>query len=289
MSKLSARAWASVVAVALVTLPLAAGSPRPALPNDIGPPTALDLGVTELYNLRFAQAHAEFERWTSEHPEDALGPACRLTVYLFQELYRLRIPNSSLLPDTHKPVAGSEPPDPRLRAAFYGQLGRGTERAQRGLARNPNDERALLALSIIYATHADYVNLVERRSWASLTLFKRSNRYAQQLLKRNPNAHDACAASGLAEYLASSLPFYARWFVRFDSVKGDRQAAIEQLERAAAGGRYLRPYAKILLAGVYLRGERPGDGLRVLRELSSEFPENTTLVAEIKARSRIPR
>lgn len=174
---------------------------------------------------------------------------------------------------------------------FYDQLRKATEQAQSRASRQPNDETALLALTIIYAAQADYLNLVEKRSWASLTLFKRSNRYAQQLLKRNPAAYDAWAASGLSEYLADSLPFYARWFVRFDSVKGDKQAAIEQLQRAATKGRYLRPYAKMLLAGLYLRERRPQEGLRVLKELNAEFPDNPMIAAELRqvtARLRQP-
>lgn len=254
----------------------------PVLPAD-SPASSLDAGLAELYNLKFDRARAEFERWMRDHPEDPLGPACRLAVYLFQELDRLRIPHGGLLPDTHAhPVPAADPPDPRLKAMFYEELRRATDQAQRTLARHSNDETALLSLTIIYATQADYLNLVEKRSWASLTLFKRSNRYAQQLLKRNPGAYDAWAASGLTEYLASRLPFYARWVIRFDSVKGDKKAAVEQLQRAAANGRYLRPYAKVLLAGLYLRERRPAEGLRVLKELNSEFPDNVMIAAELK-------
>jgi len=259
---------------------LTARSGVPPVLSSTPPVNALQAGFAELYNLKFDRAQAEFERWMREQPDDPLGPACRLTVYLFQELHRLHIPHGSLLPGA-RPAATAES-DPRLKGVFYEQLRKATDQAQRRLARQPGDESALLALTIIYATQADYLNLIERRSWASLTLFKKSNRYAQQLLKRNPNAHDAWAASGLSEYLAGSLPFYARWLVRFDSVKGDKRAAIEQLQRAATGGRYLRPYAKILLAGVYLRERRPQEGLRVLRELNSEFPDNVTIAAELK-------
>lgn len=263
----------------------------PAPPPVDLPASGLDAGLAELYNLKFDRAHSEFERWMRDHPEDPLGPACRLTVYLFQELDRLRLPHSSLLPGARaRSAAAVDPPDPRQQAMFYEELRKATGQAQRALAQQPNDEKALLSLTIIYATQADYLNLVEKRSWASLTLFKKSNRYAQQLLKQNPGAYDAWAASGLTEYLESSLPFYARWLIRFDAVKGDKKAAIEQLQRAATNGRYLRPYAKILLAGLYLRERRPAEGLRVLKELNSEFPDNVMIAAELrKANEQIER
>ncbi len=271
----------------------AVASGQPGVAGAAQPPaTGLDAGFAQLYALKFDRAHAEFERWIRERPDDPLGPACRLTVYLFQQLQRLRIPHSSLLPDGRtRAVASADLADPALKKMFYDQLLKATAQAQTRAMQQPNDESALLALTLIYAAQADYVNLVEKRSWASLTLFKKSNRYAQQLLKRNPQAHDAWAASGLSEYLADSLPFYARWFVRFDAVKGDKQAAIEQLQRAAAKGRYLRPYAKMLLAGLYLREQRPNEGLRVLKELNSEFPDNPMIAAELRqvsARLRQP-
>lgn len=53
---------------------------------------------------------------------------------------------------------------------------------------------------------------------------------------------------------------------------------IKQLEIAAASGRYLRPFAKILLA---LRREKKPDVARnQLTELVAEFPQNPLFVGE---------
>lgn len=244
-------------------------------------PTALDTGFAELYNLNFDRAHAEFDRWMQEHPEDPLGPASHVSAYLLQELNRLRIVESQAKAGRQvasRPIAR---PDPRLRASFYEGVRHTIAKAEAHLAANPWHQDSLLALAIGYGIQADYLNLVERRPWASLPLFKKSNRYAQALLRVNPAAYDAWATSGFTEYLAGSLPFYARWLVRFDSVQGDKKRGIEQLRLAAARGRYLRPFAKIMLASVYLREKQPAEAALLLQELRAEFPANPLVTAEL--------
>jgi len=253
----------------------AAPAPDPPVPE----PTALDTGFHELYNLHFERARAEFDRWIQEHPEHPLGPASRLSAHLLEELNRLYLARQASPPGKPAPAPVTRP-DPRNRAAFYEQARQTIARAEAHLAANPKHQDALLALVIAYGTQADYVNLVERRPWASLLLFKKCNRYAQTLLRINREAYDAWAASGFVEYLAGSLPFYARWFVRFDSVRGDKKKGIEQLKLAAARGRYLRPYAKLLLASFYLREKQPGQAERLLEELRAEFPANTLATTE---------
>jgi hypothetical protein len=244
--------------------------------------TALDAGFRSLYNLQFEQAHAEFDRWMQEHPEDPLGPASHASAYLFQELNRLGILESGFLKDDKQLTARTgAKPDLRLRAAFYEQLRNAEAKSRTHLSRNPLHQNSLLALTIVYGSEGDYLNLVEKRPVASLSLFKKSNKHAQELLKLNPTAYDAWTASGFTEYLAGSLPFYARWFVRFDAVKGKKTRGIEQLQLAAVRGRYLRPFAKILLAVISLREGRPAESARWLAELHSEFPRNPLFAIEL--------
>jgi hypothetical protein len=291
---------ALVVALALAPT-MSCAPPAPVAPEH----TALDTGFTELYNLRFDRAHAEFERWIQEHPESPLGPASRLSALLLEELNRLQFLRAGRGPaaspgNANSPLAAPSgnrsgsagavrkrpPPAPPPAAdagkrAEFRELARQTiAKAEAHLAANPRHQDALLALVIAYGSQAEYLNLVEKRAWASLPLFKKSNRYAQALLKVNLEAYDAWAASGFTEYLAASLPFYVRWFVRFDNVQADKQRGIAQLKLAAARGRYLRPFAKLLLASVCFREKQPQEAQRWLDELRAEFPANPLVTAE---------
>lgn len=266
----------------ILDVPSPVAPPAPAAPAAFSTLTALDSGFLALYSLKFERAHAEFDRWQQEQPESALGPATHASAYLFEELHRLGILESEFLKDDEKLAARSGThPHPRLRAAFYNEARRAAAKAQARLARVPSDQEALLALTIVYGAQADYLNLVEKRPVASLPLFKKSNSQAQALLRLNPAAYDAWMAAGFSEYLAGSLPFYVRWFVRFEAVKGDKARGIEQLRVAAARGRYLRPFAKILLAVVYLREKRPAEAAQLLEELRGEFPANPLFANEL--------
>lgn len=239
-------------------------------------PTALDTGFNELYNLRFDKARAEFDRWSQEHPENPLGPASRLSMHLLEELNHMYAAQTANREAKGAPAAAqAAAPDPRKRAAFFEQARQTIAKAEAHLAANARHQDALLAMVIAYGTQADYVNLVEKRPWASLLLFKKCGHYAQALLAVNRESYDALAASGFVEYLSGSLPFYSRWFVRFESVQGDKRKGVERLKLAAARARYVRPFAKLLLASVYLREKQPQEAERLLVELRAEFPSNT--------------
>jgi len=59
------------------------------------------------------------------------------------------------------------------------------------------------------------------------------------------------------------------------------ESGIEQLEIAAARGRYLRPFAKIILAMAALREKRFALARTQLLELVAEFPQNPLFVSEL--------
>jgi hypothetical protein len=60
-----------------------------------------------------------------------------------------------------------------------------------------------------------------------------------------------------ANYIIGSLPALKRFFLHFKGISGDKRGGIQQFEIAAARGRYLRPFAKILLAMAALREKNP--------------------------------
>ncbi len=72
--------------------------------------------------------------------------------------------------------------------------------------------------------------------------------FAKKLLAINPDATDAYVTLGAANYVLGSLPAVKRLYLHFKGIRGDKVKGIQQLEIAAARGRYLRPFAKILLA-----------------------------------------
>jgi hypothetical protein len=237
--------------------------------------TLVDEAFSDLYNFNFPAAHQTIDRYIAEHPEESLPYSVRASGYLFYELDRLGILESEFLIDDNKIVdKKAKTPDPVVRVKFLKAVDDARTRADAALAADPNDKMALLSMCIAEGVSTDYMALVEKHQILSLAPAKKSNNYAQRLLKIDPKFYDAYLAAGFSEYMVGSLPFFIRWFVHFDNVNGDKKAGIHHVELVASEGHFLKPFAKILLAIAALRDKRPRDAQKLLRDLATNYPQN---------------
>ena len=235
-----------------------------------------------LYNFNFPAAHADINLYIAAHPQEPLGYAIRASAYLFYELDRLGILESEFLTsDKHIADKKTLRPDPAVRELFLRALTDAQSRADAALAKNPQDRQALFTMSIVEGVTTDYMAFVEKHQIASLAPAKRSNSYAQQLLKLNPPCVDAYITAGISEYMVGSLPFFVRWFVRFDNVQGSKQQGVKNLELVERDGHYFKPFAKILLAIIDLREKRPGETEKLLESLARDYPANPLFRKEL--------
>jgi hypothetical protein len=235
-----------------------------------------------LYNFNFPAAHADINGYIAAHPKEPLGYAIRAAAYLFYELDRLGILESEFLTsDKHIADKKALRPDPDVREKFLKAVDDATSRAQAALAANPSDRQALFSMSIVEGVTTDYMAFVEKHQIASLSPAKRSNGYAQQLLKLNPPCVDAYITPGISEYMVGSLPFFIRWFVHFDNVQGSKEQGVKNLELVVREGNYFKPFAKILLAIIDLREKRPRETEKLLEELAQSYPSNPLFRKEL--------
>jgi hypothetical protein len=244
----------------------------------------LDEAFAALYNFNFPAAHAAVDREIAARPNDPLPYAVRASGYLFYELDRLGILESEFLIDDKRIIEKKNPPqpDPGTRTKFLKAVADAQSRADAVLAKDPNDKMALFAMCITEGVATDYMALVEKHQILSLTPAKKSNNYAQRLLKLDPKFYDAYLAAGFSEYLVGSLPFFIRWFVHFDNVSGSKEAGVRNLQLVATDGHYLKPFAKILLGIAALREKRPHEAQRLLAELSGNYPQNPLFRKELE-------
>ena len=242
----------------------------------------LDAGFHLLYQLKPAEARAQFETWQKSHPQDPLGYASEAASYLFEECYRQGVLTSEFFLDD-KRFLGKIPlkPDPPLRAAFFASDKRAQELAQLRLKTNPEDPNALFAMSLSLGMQADYASLIDKRQLDSLKKIREADTYSKKLLKLAPDAADAYLGLGTANYILGSLPGPKKFFLGFVGVHGDKKKGIEQLEIAAQHGHYLRPFAKTLLALTALREKKPEVARTEFTELVAEFPENALFASEL--------
>ncbi len=236
-----------------------------------------------LYNFDFPGAHAILDRHLAQHPEDAMGYSVRAGVLLFSELDRLGIMEAEFFTDDRRIADDKKKlkPDAAIRTRFFQAVETAQFRARSTLATRPDDTNALYAFCWVQGMMVDYTALVDKKQIAALSLAKRSNACAQRLIKAHPEMHDAYVTVGFTEYLVGSLPFFIRWFVRFEGVEGNKQTGMQIVQKAAQSARYLGPFAKILLSVAYLREKKPQECQRLLSEFNRDYPENRLVRREL--------
>lgn len=240
------------------------------------PDPSVEEALSRMYNFDFPASQEILNRYIALHPQEPLPYGFRASGYLFYELDRLGILESEFLTDDDKIAEKKKKlePDPANREKFLRAINDVDSRVTAALRADPNDRDALFAMCIAQGVATDYMALVEKRQISSLALAKRSNGYAQRLLKLDPTFYDAYLTAGISEYMIGSLPFFVRWFVHFDNVNGNKEKGIQNLQMVAREGRFFRPFSKILLGIIALREKRPHEAQKLLAELSREYPEN---------------
>jgi hypothetical protein len=248
----------------------------------------LEAGFRLLYQLKPAEARTQFAARQKTHPEDPLGSAAEAASYLFEECHRQGILTSEFFMDDDRFI-GKIPikADAALRKAFFAACKRSQDLARLRLKTNPDDANALFAMTLSVGMQADYASLIDKKQRDSLRMIREANKFAKKLLVVAPEGTDAYLTLGTANYIIGSLPGGKRFFLRFAGIRGDKRLGIKQIEIAAASGRYLRPFAKILLALAALREKKPEVARTQLTELVAEFPQNPLFASELAKLSAI--
>lgn len=241
----------------------------------------LDTGFHLLYELKPEEARAQFAAWRAPIPKGPLGSAAEAASYLFEECDRQGVLTSEYFLDNQR-FLGKIPikPHPGLRDAFFAADVCAQTLAELRLQVDPDDVNALFARTLSFGMQADYASLIEKHQLESLRMIRDADKFAKRLLVVNPAAADAYLKLVAANYIIGSLPALKRFFLHFKGISGDKRGGLQQLEIAASRGRYLRPFAKILLAMAALREKKTALARVQLAELVAEFPENPLFCRE---------
>jgi hypothetical protein len=276
--------WQIDSALSLLLLAAAAG---PAIANrDDGSPAftsvpELSTGFHSLYAQNFLEARAKFDDWESQHPQEPFGEIAVAASYLFEELFRQGVLSSDFFLNEKRFLNGIEgKPDTTRMKSFEDAIVLARKLAKRRLAKNAREPEALFALTLAAGMESNADMMLKKQHIESLKRLKEANEYARQLLAEQPDVDDAYVALGSANYIIGSLSSGTRFMLWFGGIHGDRKLGMEQLGKAIDGGRYLRPFAKILLALAARREKQHTVAQKLLRELSEEYPESSLFAAE---------
>src|SRR6266576_2660565 len=217
-------------------------------------------GFHLLYTQNFAAGRERFADWESQHPDEPFGQVAVAASYLFEEFYRQDVLSSDFFLNEKKFLRGIDgQPDPERMKNFQEAVQRARKLARQRLEKDPKDPEALFALALSAGMESD-ADMILR--------------------KQHPDANDAYVALGAANYIIGSLSGGARFFLRFGGIHGDKTLGMQQLGKTIENGRYLQPFAKILLALAARREKQERLAQKLLHELSEEFPESGLYVAE---------
>jgi hypothetical protein len=263
------------LAVVLAALPVAATDAVIARPP-------LDHGFLLLYSLDFDGAHNIFAAWEQSHPDDPMGPTADAAGVLFSEFHRLGVLESQFFEsDKRFENRPKHNTDPAIRDRFNAAIEKAQRLAQARLSKNPRDGDALLAMTLTNGLQGDYAALIEKRNIASLQFTKQATGWAQQTLAVDPTCYDAHLASGFSKFIIGSLNAPMRWLIRLGGLSGDKQEGIKELQLTAEHGRYLAPFANILLAMAYIHEHDKPRARELLATLRDQFPTNPLFAQEI--------
>jgi len=238
-------------------------------------------GFHFLYTQNFAEGREKFADWESQHPDEPFVQVAVAASYLFEEFYRQDVLSSDFFLNEKKFLNGIDgKPDPGRMKSFQEAIRHARKLARQRLEKNAKDPEALFALALSAGMESDAAMILKKQHLEALKRLKEANEHARQLLAQQPDANDAYVALGAANYIIGSLSGGARFMLRFGGIHGDKKLGMEQLGKTIENGRYLQPFAKILLALAARREKQNPLAQKLFHELSEEFPESALYAAE---------
>jgi len=238
-------------------------------------------GFQSLYVQNFAEAREKFSVWETQHPDEPFGEVAVAASYLFEEFYRQDVLSSDVFLNEKRFLHGIEgKPDPERMKSIQETIRLARKLARQRLEKDGHDPEGLFAMALSAGMESDADMILRKEHLEALKRLKEANEHAKQLLAEQPDANDAYVALGAANYIIGSLSGGTRFILRFGGIHGDKKLGMEQLGKTIESGRYLKPFAKILLALAARRQKQDDLARKLLRELSEEFPASPLYAAE---------
>jgi len=231
-------------------------------------------GSEAIFNLDYDVARQRFKEMGRLYPDDPTGPEMLATTLWLETLNEARRLQSAIY-STQSFYAGPEDkPDPGVVRDFRDLTRQATQLAKARLQRNPRDPQTLYVLGAIESLRAAFAATVERRFIASLRAGSDSIDTQRNVIKLDPNFHDAELTIGMYDYIVGTLPLPVKMLASVAGAHGSKKRGIQTLERVAKEGQWARDDAKVLLIAIYKKEKRFPEALALSRELHEKYPRN---------------
>ncbi len=234
-------------------------------------------GVHDIYNLEYERAASNFERLIKEAPNDPAGYAYLAFTYWVQELNKKqglsidRFAASDFFSELPKYALQ---PDPSFEARFRQASERAIETAQALLQKNPDDRAALFVRGVAYQNLASFEIALRRSWWSAFRYGSKTYRDHRELLRRDPNFHDAQLSTGVYNYVAGSVSWTVKCVGYLLGYRGDKARGKQDLETAADKALLVGDDARVILILINTREKNYPKALEYLSQLRQRYSQN---------------
>lgn len=158
---------------------------------------------------------------------------------------------------------------------FEKYLDQTISRSEQLLKHNPRDARALFYLGNAYCLKSRVKGLRGSYFGAGTDAAK-GKRYLEQVLDREPSQYDAYYNLGVYNYLAGTLPGYAKFLKTLLFLPGgSREKGLSYLKIASQKSIYFGAESQLILARFYADFEEtPAEALKIVEDFHKHYPEN---------------
>src|SRR5213078_747181 len=231
-------------------------------------------GYEALFNLDYDVAQQRFKEMARLYPDDPTGPHMLATTLWLETLNQVRRLQAAIYSTQSFYAATEDKPDPQVVKDFRDLTRQATQLERERLQRNPRDPQALYMLGATESLKASFAATVERRFMAALRSGSSGVETERDVIKLDPNFHDAELTIGMYDYIVGTLPLPVRMLASITGTHGSKRRGIQTLERVAKKGQWTREDAKVLLIAIYKKEKRFPEALALSQELQEEYPRN---------------
>ena len=237
-------------------------------------------GFNALYNLDYEGARAKFKEIARLYPDHPAGSQFLAATLWAQTLNESRRLQSSLYNTESFYAQKEDKPDPRMVEEFRALTRTAAQLAKARLKRDPKDVEALYFLGATEGLKAAFATAVQRSFMSALSDGSSSVDRHRDVMKLDPNFHDAELTIGLYDYVVGSLPAPVKLLASIIGTRGSKKRGLLTLQRVATEGTFARDDAKALLIVLLKREKRYEEALNISRELASKYPRNYLFMLE---------
>ena len=231
-------------------------------------------GFEALFNLDYEKARQSFREIVKIYPNHPAGPQFLAASLWIESLYETRRLQASLYSSDSFYAPNEDKADPKVVDQFRTFTREAKKLAEARLKTDPKDAEALYYLGATAGLRASFEEAVERRHFAAMRDGSDAVDRHRDVMKLDPNFHDAEITIGLYDYVIGSLPLAAKILVGVTGTRGSKKRGLATIERVVKEGKWARDDARTLLIVLYTRERRFGDAATYARELAAKYPRN---------------